>query len=582
MIKNVDIRVVERMKGRFNRLYGPGEVDRCVERLVGMVGRYGVGLDGYRDPPLWDERTSVLITYGDMIQQGDEPPLQVLKRFVDQHFAGAISYIHILPFCPYSSDDGFSVKDYRAVNPALGEWRDIQALGQGFRLMFDLVLNHVSAKSRWFTDYVAGVSPFRHYFIEMDPQTDLSAVMRPRNLPLLTKVQTRKGETWLWTTFSADQLDLNFANPDVLFDFLDILLFYISNGASIIRLDAIAYLWKKAGTSCIHLKQTHEVVKLMRDLLDMVAPEVILLTETNVPHRENISYFGEGDEAHMVYQFSLPPLMLHGLMNGTSRYLTEWAGSLPDLPPKCTYFNFTASHDGIGVRPLQGIVPPEELTRLAERVKALGGAVSMKANSDGSESPYELNITYFDALGDSTESVSDSHIGRFLCSQTVAMELSGVPALYFHSLTATRNNYAGVAETGRARTINRMKWQEDELTQALESRDSPTARVMPELLRRLQLRSQNRVFHPDAAQRVISFSEQLFVVIRETAEEAVVCISNFTGHYLEVHTDDRLGELHNASSCCDLLSGRRYMGAGKVIALNPYQTVWLQCEKESG
>ncbi|RKX35733.1 MAG: alpha-amylase, partial [Verrucomicrobia bacterium] len=330
------------------------------------------------------------------------------------------------------------------------------------------------------------------------------------------------------------------------------------------------------GTNCIHLQQTHEVVKLMRDLLDMVTPDVVLLTETNVPHEENISYFGDGDEAHMVYQFSLPPLLLHALMNGDSSHLTTWASSLDALPESCTYLNFTASHDGIGVRPLQGIIPDEELLRLAEKVKALGGHVSSKANSDGSESPYELNITYFDALGDDPDTVTDLHLARFLCSQTVAMELRGVPAVYFHSFVATRNNQAGVKESGRARTINRRKWQEEELESILADARSPGSRVMKEYIRRLQFRSQHKVFHPDAAQEIVDLGSNLFVVRRERGGERVVCISNFTDQYMELKIDDRLFGPNQAAHCSDILTGRRYMGEEKLIALDAYQTVWLQ------
>ena len=576
MIKNLDIHALERMRTRFNRLYGPHEVDHLLERMVALIGRYGIGLEGYSHAPLWDEKTAVLITYGDMIQNEADPPLRVLKRFADQHIGGAINTIHILPFYPYSSDDGFSVIDYRVVDPKLGSWKDIQEMGNSFRLMFDLVLNHCSRKSKWFADYISDIAPYRDYFIEADPATDLSAVTRPRALPLLTPVHTRHGDTHLWTTFSDDQMDLDFSNADVLFEFLDILLHYIAKGATIIRLDAIAYLWKQVGTSCIHLPQTHEVVKLMRDLLDMVAPDVVLLTETNVPHEENIFYFGEGDEAHMVYQFSLPPLLLHGLVNSDASYLTRWAAGLGDASEKCTYFNFTASHDGIGVRPLQGIIPDEELNKLADRVKALGGHVSTKANADGSVSPYELNITYFDALGDDAEKVTDLHISRFLCSQTVSMELRGVPAVYLHSLTATRNNYAGVEETGRARTINRRKWQEGDLNTVLADPASPGSRVMKEYLQRLQLRTRHAAFHPDASQKIHDLGPDLFVVERERGDEKVTCISNFTDRYMELKLDDQLAELNRVESCSDLLSGQRYMGEGKVIALDPYQTVWLQ------
>lgn len=576
MIKNLDVHVLARMRTRLNRLYGPHQVEHLLERMVATVGRYGVGLEGYSDAPLWTEKTAVLITYGDMVQNEGEEPLRVLKRFAEKHLAGALDTIHILPFYPYSSDDGFSVIDYRAVDPKLGDWKDVRDLEDRFRLMYDLVLNHCSRKSRWFSNYVNHIAPFRDYFIEADPEADLSQVVRPRVLPLLTPVHTQHGDTHVWTTFSDDQIDLDFSNPDVLFEFLDILLFYISNGATIIRLDAIAYLWKQIGTSCIHLPQTHEVVKLMRDLLDMVSPNVVLLTETNVPHEENISYFGKGDEAHMVYQFSLPPLLLHALLNGDATHLTNWAASLRAFGRKCTFFNFTASHDGIGVRPLQGIIPDEELSKLAERMEALGGHVSCKSNPDGSQSPYELNITYFDALGDGPDEVTDRHIARFVCSQTVAMELRGVPAVYFNSLVATRNNYNGVAETARLRTINRYKWDEAELENQLADPKSPAARVMGELKHRLQCRSQCKAFHPDAAQQIINLGPEWFVVERELKDLHVVCISNFTDQYRELKVDDKLYRLNHSDTCSDLLSGNRYMGDGKVIPFEAYQTVWLK------
>lgn len=576
MIKNLDIHTLERMRVRLKKLYGPAAAEPLLERMAAMIGRYGVGLERFRKTERWSEKTAVLITYGDMVRNADEAPLQVLRRFAGQYLAGAFSTIHILPFYPYSSDDGFSVISYRTVDPDLGTWNDVQELGGRFHLMYDLVLNHCSRRSRWFADYVAHIAPYRDYFIAVDPETDLSAVVRPRALPLLTPVHTQHGDVHLWTTFSADQIDLNFANPDVLFEFLDILLFYIARGASIIRLDAIAYLWKQIGTGCIHLEQTHEVVKLMRDLLDMAAPQVVLLTETNVPHEENIAYFGNGDEAHMIYQFSLPPLLLHALVNGDAACLTRWAASLGDLPEGCTYFNFTASHDGIGVRPLQGIIPDADLHRLADHVKQRGGYVSMKTNADGSESPYELNITYFDALGDGPEKVTDLHIARFLCSQLVAMELQGVPALYFHSLTATRNDVDGVRQTGAPRSINRRKWREQELESLLQDDSTPAARVMQELTRWLRLRSLHPAFHPSAAQRIIDLGPEFFVAVREAHSRQVVCISNFTDRYIELRLDDRLQPINEADSVSDILTGRRYMGKGKVIPFDAYQTVWLQ------
>ncbi len=426
-MKVLPLDIMYRLRGRLERLYGKKSGSQLLERLTLLAGRYAV--EDLREPspkggPHWNEQDTLLITYGDMVCAPEEKPLKTLGRFLDQRLKGAISNVHILPFFPYSSDEGFSVIDYLEVDDRLGSWEDVQAIGKELGLMFDLVLNHTSRQSSWFTNFVNGIAPARDYFIIIDPETDLKAVVRPRTSPLLSPTQTAVGERCVWTTFSTDQIDLNFANPDVLFEFLDILLDYVKRGARIIRLDAIAYLWKRSGTSCLNLPETHEIVKLLRDVLAMLAPQVILLTETNLPHEQNLSYFGEGDEAHMVYQFSLPPLLLHALHTGSGQYLNEWANSLPPIPTGCTYLNFTASHDGIGVRPLEGLVPETEIERLIATVEERGGYVSKRTDgTSGSEKPYEFNITYFDALSDFGHSITDRHIARFLCSQAIMLGL---------------------------------------------------------------------------------------------------------------------------------------------------------------
>ena len=567
---------IHRLIGRFAYLYGDIGT-RCFKRLQTMIGRYGVGMDAKSLATRWNESDAVLIAYGDMLRSDEEKPLATLNRFLTKRLAGVVNTVHILPFFPYSSDDGFSVINYRKVDPELGAWDDIRAIGKKFHLMFDLVLNHVSRQSSWFTDYVGGVAPARDYFIEVAPRTDLSAVVRPRSTPLLTSIQARGGKRHVWTTFSEDQIDLNFSNPDVLFEFLDILFFYLSQGVRIIRLDAIAYLWKKLGTSCIHLPETHEVVKIFRDALEIIAPEAILLTETNVPHDENISYFGNGDEAHMVYQFSLPPLLLHALHTGRASVLTEWASSLSDLPPGCTFLNFTASHDGIGVRPLEGLVPPEELNSLMESVRKRGGHVSTKKNPDGTESPYELNISYFDALSNSSKENGDRDIARFLCSQTVALALKGIPAVYFNSLVAAGNDEEGVRRTGQPRSINRKKWHREELDRLLEDPKSAHSRVFREYARRLRVRARHPAFHPEADQRVLDLGESVFAIERSALDgsETIAAVSNFTPKPLKIEVDGRIPSLAGTATWKNLLTGKVLGAAGRTISLAPYQTCWL-------
>ena len=452
-----------------------------------------------------------------------------MQSFLNTQLKEEVTIVHLLPFFPYSSDDGFSVIDFRKVNPELGGWKDIEVLVKDFDLMADLVINHASSKSEWFRNFLKQEGKGKDFFITEDPSADLSQVTRPRSTPLLTAYETANGTKHVWTTFSADQVDLNFKNPDLLIEMIDILLEYISKGARIIRLDAIAFLWKEVGTTCLHLPETHEIVKLLRDVAGFIDQKVLILTETNVPNHENLSYFGEGDEAHMVYQFSLPPLLLHALHAGTSTYLNRWAKSLPQLSGGKTFFNFTASHDGIGVRPLEGLLPDNEKNTLVENMKGFGGFVNYKTNPDGSQSPYELNITYFDALRGTKKGEDGFQVERFIASQVVMLSFAGIPAFYIHSLTATPNYYEGVAITKQNRTINRRIWQLDQLNEILNE-DTPQKKVFSSLKRMISIRKEQPAFHPNAKQKILELGNDLFGMVRESENQTIVVVVNLTDH----------------------------------------------------
>jgi len=574
-MKLISKKGMRKIQRRLTRLYGD-RAWQLMERFYMLIGRYGVGIDSPDSIRQWDQKDVVLITYADMVRGADESPLATLSRFLGKRLRGAVNTVHILPFYPWSSDDGFSVIDYRVVAPEYGSWDNVEAIGSDFKLMFDLVLNHCSAKSGWFRDFETGIAPARHYLIEMDPETDLSMVVRPRSSSLLTKAYTRDGETWVWTTFSSDQVDLNWSNPDLLFEFLDILFLYISKGMRIVRLDAVAFLWKKPGTTCLHLPETHEVVKLLRDVLEMVAPDVILLTETNVPHEENISYFDRGDEAHMVYQFSLPPLLLHGLLAGDARHLTAWAAGLPPPPKGCAYLNFTASHDGIGMRPLQGILKEKELDWLVDQVQSRGGLVSYKNNPDGSKSPYELNITYLDALSDKKDAALGSE--RFMCSQAVALSMRGIPAVYFHSLVGTANYLDGVKATGENRTINRRKWNHDELDAILDNADEAQSQIFQRYITMLRRRADQPAFHPDGEQQALDVGPDLFCLVRTSPDKdhTIVCLFNFTTAKVSLKFSELGDKLARTEKYRDILSGAGLDPASdKHLTLAPYQAMWL-------
>nr|WP_321356857.1 sugar phosphorylase [uncultured Draconibacterium sp.] len=556
---NPDTSFIKKIESRLKFIYKENYDKSILADLIHVISSYRINSSKGQK---WDEKDVVLITYGDSIKTDDEAPLQTLRAFLNEKLNEQLTVVHILPFFPYSSDDGFSVIDFREVNPELGDWRDIEDLTIDYDLMADLVINHASSRSQWFKNFLKQHGKGKDYFITEDPKTDLSQVTRPRSTPLLTPYETANGVKYVWTTFSADQVDLNFSNPDLLVEMMDILLGYIDKGARIIRLDAIAFLWKIVGTTCLHLPETHEVVKLMRDVAEFINPDTIILTETNVPNKENLSYFGDGDEAHMVYQFCLPPLLLHALHTGNSSYLSIWAKSLPQLDGDKTFFNFTASHDGIGVRPLEGLLPDDEKNTLVENMKDFGGRINYKSNPDGSQSPYELNITYFDALKGTHKGEDQLQADRFLASQICMMSLAGVPAFYIHSLTATPNYYEGVEKTQHNRTINRRKWELDELQNVLSS-DTPQKKVFESLQQLILRRKKQAAFHPNASQEILDFGNDLFGLKRKAENQTILVIINLCDKEKEVEIPEGF--------TFDLISDSKL----KSNKLQPYQCLWL-------
>lgn len=525
---------------------------------------------------LWSQKDALVITYGNSIIDGAYKPLDLLHDFLLRYLKGAVNAVHILPFFPYTSDDGFAVSDFRSVNPQLGDWPDINRIADDFTLMSDLVLNHVSSQSNWFNAYRQGKAPYDRFFFEASPEDDLSMVVRPRTTPLLQEVETANGTRHVWCTFSHDQIDLDFRNPQVLLEFLRIIRLHVDNGVQIIRLDAVAFLWKVAGSPSIHLPQTHAIIKLMRLLCDYAPEKIILLTETNVPKAENLSYFGEGDEAHAIYNFPLPPLILHAMMSGSAKYLHKWQRAMPPAPFGCAYLNFTASHDGIGMRPAEGVLPQIEKDKVIATVRDLGGLVSMRTLPDGTESPYELNTTFFEAMSRTFQGADAHHFDRFICSQTIVMSLEGIPAFYIHSLLATPNDHAQVAHRGMNRAINRHRWDYPTLHALLADPQTLQARALDTLTNRLKLRGAQAAFHPNATQFTINpQDERVFGVWRQSLDrrQSIFALHNVSDAQVSVPTSTL--NLIEDEAWVDLISGQQIHAQAEVITLAPYQCRWI-------
>ena len=573
-------------------LYGKERAEACFEELERIMRVYYahktpemLEADSAFDPAeRFTEKDLILITYGDLIKSPQKTPLRALSDFLTVFMGSVINTVHILPFFPSSSDRGFSVIAYEEVDPRLGTWDDIEELSQRFRLMFDGVFNHVSASSRSFQEFLNGNPSVQDFFIRFSTREEISEdhlrlILRPRVTDLLTGFNTIAGRQYVWTTFGPDQIDLNFKNEKVLTRIVEMLLYYVRRGADIIRLDAITYLWSELGTSCAHLHQTHAVVQLFRCILDVVAPHVGLVTETNVPHEDLITYFGKGtDEAQMVYNFALPPLVLLSFQEGNCELLSEWAAKLENPSDTATYFNFLDSHDGIGLLPIKNLVNPERLDGLVQKALSHGGIISYREDAEGKMSPYEINTTWYSALNGTSEEDVDLQVDRFLASRAIALVLQGVPGTYLPSLLGAQNDLASVLESGEPRTINRKSIDEEALIEKLGDRASSTYKVANGFRELIEKRIETPAFHPNGEQRVLMRNPSVFSVVRVSTDgkQRVLALTNVSADIQEISFSlEEIGAKDRAWK--DALTGRSFdASSGKLQAtLEPYQNLWL-------
>ena len=586
-------RKAQRLKEHLAFLYGPRAARQWLPELLRLIrvhhahkNRRVLQAEADFDPAeRLTQRDLVLITYGDQLRNPGETPLSTLVRVCDSE-ALFINTLHILPFFPYSSDRGFAVVDFQRVDPRLGDWGDIRRLAGNYKLMFDGVLNHASSHSKAFKEFLNAHPRYRDFFISYTSPDELTPaqrklIFRPRTSDILTRFETLEGPRWVWTTFSPDQIDFNFHNPAVLMDVVEALLFYVRQGADFLRLDAVTYLWAEPGTPSVNLPQTHEVVKLLRSVFELAAPQVVLLTETNVPHQENVSYFGDGhDEAHMVYNFALPPLVLHAFHRQDATVLTRWAAGLEPPSDRTAFFNILDTHDGIGLMGAKDILPPEEIDFLVKEIQARGGLVSYKSTGDGDEEPYELNSTWWSAL-DSNDPGEDLEfkVRRYLASRSIALVLKGVPGVYLLGTLGAANDHEAVRRSGVKRDINRTTLELAELEVQLMTPGSKLSALAPGFRRLNQVRTSHRAFHPRGEQKVLEVSPRVFAVLRSSPEgdAHLLCLTNLSPRPCRVQAQaPQCGIRPRAFH--DLLAdqGHPCRGESFNLELAPYQVAWLE------
>jgi len=550
----------------------------CKDIALNLIDIMGLSNKNITAKPFtnhWSEKDIILITYGDSIIKEDQPPLKTLKNFLDRTIENTINSVHILPFFPYSSDDGFAIIDYSSVNESLGTWQDIEAISNNYNLMSDLVINHCSSRSAWFDNFIKGEGLGSDFFFTALPDEELSEVVRPRTSPLLKEVETGDGKKFVWCTFSHDQVDFDFRNPEVLKAFTSIIKQYLDAGIKIFRLDAIAFLWKIAGTTSINLPQTHEVVRLLRTLIESAEESAIIITETNIPNTQNLTYFGNANEAHGIYNFSLPPLLLNTLLTGNCLYLKRWLMSMPPPQDGTMYFNFIASHDGIGLRPAEGLLSDTEIDNLVHTVESFGGKISWRTSDTGEQKAYEMNISLYDAMQGTVDGKDQWNFERFICAHAIMFALEGIPGIYIHSLLGTQNDYEKLANTHHNRSINRRRWHEGALEEALADETLHHAKVLSTLKGLLNTRIEQPAFHPNATQFTLHLGLQLFGFWRQSKDrkQSIFCVSNISTQPVELPLSEL--NLIITDSWTELISNTEITALTENITLMPYQTVWI-------
>ena len=546
------------------------DIDHLKDQIIQIIKKFNQ--NNSKKKLTISEKTSLVICYGDNINSNQKSSIQVFQNFFKKNLKKYFNAIHFLPFYPSSSDSGFAVKDHYKIERRIGSWSDIKKISKSSHVMADIVINHSSARGLWFKNFLKKKRPGKDYFLTVNSKFNTSKVVRPRDHKLLKKIDIFGKSDFLWRTFSADQIDLDFKNPSVLLRFIKIMVHLVSNGVTIFRLDAIAYLWKKNGTNCINLKQTHEIVKLLRLISNLLNVETIIITETNLPEKENLSYFGKNDEANWIYNFSLPPLLIHAFLFENSSYLNKWSKKLPNAKLQNSYLNFIASHDGIGMRPTEGILNERSLNNFLKRLKKNGSKFSYRKVQNKSKKVYEANITVFDALKKSdTDPNGKFFLERYIAAHAIMISFEGVPAIYFNSLFGKSNDEAKYVITGNNRDVNRYKWSYENITKKLKDKNSKQSIFYQNLVKLLEIKRKQKAFHPNAKRLNINLGSKIFCYERISLDkkQTIICITNLSTklQYIKINK--------NLIKYRDLLGRKIFFTLDKKIKLDPCQTIWL-------
>ena len=564
-------KIETKLRNIYHSLYSKIEIDQYSKEIIQIIKKFNK--KNKKKNKLISEKTSIVICYGDSVFNSKQKyQIKGFQNFYQKKLKNYFNTVHFLPFYPSSSDSGFAVKDHYKIDSRIGTWSDISNFAKKNDVMADIVINHSSARGLWFRNFLKDKKPGKNYFLTVNTKFNTSKVVRPRDHELLKKINIFKKTEYLWRTFSPDQLDLNFKNPVVLLRFIKIMINLVNHGVTIFRLDAIAYLWKESGTKCINLKQTHEIIKLFRLICSLLNVKTILVTETNLPEKENLSYFGKKDEANWIYNFSLSPLLIHAFLFENSTYLCRWSKQLPSTKLGNNYLNFIASHDGIGMRPAEGILNKKSTRDLLIRLKKNGSKFSYRKIKGKSKKVYEANITVFNALKKSNiDKEGKFYFERYISAHAIMISFEGVPAVYFNSLFGTSNDEAKYIITGNNRDINRYRWNQKHILNQLKNSKSKQSIFYKSLTNLLSIRTKQKAFHPNASRTTLNMGSKIFCFQRKSIDkkQSIICLTNLSSKAQYLTLNKKLRSWKN------LINQKLYILPNKRLKLEPFQTVWL-------
>ena len=552
---------IYKSKNNINKLY--------IREIIYLINKYNKNKK--KEDLKINESTSLVICYGNSVTDGNKKSLKVFNKFYKKHLKNNFDSVHFLPFYPSSSDSGFAVKDHYKIEPRLGSWKDVKIISKNCNVMADLVINHSSARGLWFSNFLKNKSPGKDYFFTVDKNFNSKKVIRPREHKLLKKIKLSDETKYLWRTFSPDQIDLNFKNPKVLIRFIKIIFNLINNGVRIFRLDAIAYLWKENGNTCINHTNTHNIIKFIRLVCNLLKTECIIITETNLPEKENLSYFGNNDEANWIYNFSLAPILVYSLLFEDSNKITKWSKNFPIAKLNNNYLNFIASHDGIGMRPIEGILSTNTQKKFLSRLKKNGGEFSYRKVQGVKKKVYEANITLFNAFKCSDFDKSGIFgFERYMAAHTIMISFDGIPAIYFNSMFGNSNDNSKYIISGNKRDLNRYRWNKDKIEDHLKDQNSKQNKYYKNMSNILAIRSKQKAFHPNAIRKTLKLGANFFGIKRISTDnkQSIYCITNMTSKLQLLKVNKNVFYKRN------LFNSKLTKKTGK-IQFEPFQTVWL-------